>query len=359
MDKKVITIFMFLLLTFSCNREQSGFYDAIVDAGDHDKSNNGTPIFKSIKAALATVPADNNSPFTIYLKTGRYYEKLTIDKPMVTFLGEDRESTIISFDATGDSEGPDGEKLGTRGCFTLRITAPDFHAENLTIENGFDYSANAAKNDDDPSKVKNPQAVALMTEQDNDRAIFRHCTISGYQDTFFGDAGRHYFYQCKILGHVDFIFGAGQCLFRECEIVSRNRENKSTTGYITAPSTLASYPYGFLFQDCRFTKVDTTVPQASVCLGRPWHPEANLQVSGSAVFIHCFMDDHISAAGYAKISSQASNGERIWFELEPDSRFFEYNNYGPGALESPTRPGLDKKSAQWYTQNQLLNGWRP
>ena len=41
----------------------------------------------------------------------------------------------------------------------------------------------------------------------------------------------------KIAGSVDFIFGAGQAVFDECEIVSRDRGSRTNNGYVTAPST--------------------------------------------------------------------------------------------------------------------------
>jgi pectinesterase len=104
-----------------------------------------------------------------------------------------------------------------------------------------------------------------------------------------------------------------------------------------------------LFVDCRLVREDSTLPAASVRLGRPWHPQADPRISGSAVFIRCYMDDHIGPIGYAKISSTDSIGQRIWFDLEPDSRFFEYTSHGPGAVVSPQRPTLDEKAAAWYT----------
>jgi pectinesterase len=317
------------------------------------------PTFATIGEALSIVPMENIIPFTIYIHIGRYYEKLRVDKPNVYFLGENRDKTIISYDVSGDTPNPSGGTYGTWGCFTLQITAADFHAENLTIENGFDYPANALKSDDDPTKVRNPQAVALMTAAGSDRAVFRNCKISGYQDTVFANAGRHYFFQCQILGHVDFIFGAGQAVFNDCEIVSRDRPGKDPTGYVTAPSTPASYPYGFLFIDCQLVKETPELPPGSVRLGRPWHPQADLRVSGSTVFLHCFMDDHIGSEGYAPISSVDSAGQRIWFEVKADSRFFEYDSYGPGAIESSQRPTLDNEAIEWYTATQVLNGWIP
>ncbi len=198
-----------------------------------------------------------------------------------------------------------------------------------------------------------------MTADKCDRAVFINCKISGYQDTLFTNAGRSYFYQCQILGHVDFIFGAGQSVFEECEIVSRNRQNKNPTGYITAPSTPIAYPFGFLFTNCRLIKENSSLPKKSVRLGRPWHPGADLSISGSTVFANCFMDDHIGPKGYARISSRDSDGNRIWFDLKPDSRFFEYGSYGPGAINSPERPVLEESTMKWYSVRNVLNGWVP
>ena len=66
--------------------------------------------------------------------------------------------------------------------------------------------------------------------------------ITGYQDTLFPNAGRHYFHGCTISGHVDFIFGAGQAVFDDCDIVSRDRRDASNNGYIAAPSTAMRRP---------------------------------------------------------------------------------------------------------------------
>ncbi len=91
------------------------------------------------------------------------------------------------------------------------------------------------------------QAVALMTDLGSDRATFVNVKITGYQDTLFPNSGRSYFHKCEVWGHVDFIFGAGQAVFDDCDIVSRDRGSKTNNGYVTAPSTKGDQPYGFLF----------------------------------------------------------------------------------------------------------------
>ena len=212
--------------------------------------------------------------------------------------------------------------------------------------------------DNDPNKVRNTQGVALMLAEGSDRALFENVAFLGNQDTLFVNAGRSYFRNVRLVGHVDFIFGAGQAVFEQANIEVRNRPGKDPVAYVTAPSTHISQPYGMLFIDCRITRHDAGVPSGSVKLGRPWHPGADPEVNGSAVFKNCFMDDSVSADGYAPISSTA-DGVRQWFDLEPDSRFFEYGSRGPGALGGPRRPQLDDYSAGYYTRANVLGNWIP
>jgi len=71
------------------------------------------------------------------------------------------------------------------------------------------------------------------------------------------------------------------------------------------------------------------------------------------------MEDHIGPVGYAPISSRDSDGRKIVFDLEKDSRFFEFQSRGPGAIESQSRPRLDEKAAAWYKKEYILDGWIP
>lgn len=354
-------LFLVLLLCATGGIRAGAKYEAVVDARYSEAPGRvvkGVPHFASLSQALAVAPA-TSAPWRIFIRKGRYYEKVTINRPEVHLIGENREATLLTFDAHSDTPGPSGGTLGTWGCATLMIRAPGFTAVDLTIENGFDYPGNARKPPGDSTKVRNTQAVAVMLAEGSDRAFFGRCTISGYQDTLFPNAGRSCFDRCRILGHVDFIFGAGQALFEGCEIVSRDRPDKNPTGYITAPSTPASFPYGFLFLDCRLIKEHPDLARGSVRLGRPWHPHADPAVSGSAIFINCFIEDHLGPEGYAEISAVDSTGEKILFTVEPDSRFFEYGSRGPGALITRQRPQLSAEAAAWYSRAQILRGWSP
>jgi len=338
-----------------------GDYAAIVDAkftGEEGTLVGGAPTYRSIGDALTGLPANGASRAIVFVRNGRYREKLTVDRPRVTLLGESRDGAVLTYDAAADTRTPTGGAYGTRGSFTLRIVAPDFRAENMTIENAFDYPANAAKPDSDKAKFRNAQAVALMTDLGSDRAVFSNVKITGYQDTLFPNSGRSYFYKCEVWGHVDFIFGAGQAVFDDCDIVSRDRGSATNNGYVTAPSTRSAQPFGFLFIRSRLKKESPRMAAASVTLGRPWHPFADATVHSAVAFIDCWMDDHIGAKGWDRMSSVDSTGTRTWYE-PADARFFEFGTKGPGAISSASRRVLSTEDAARYTPSAVLDGWVP
>ena len=316
------------------------------------------PHLRTVAEAIALAPSGSTRAFRIVLDEGRYVEKLIVDRPNVEIRGASQSGTVISYADSGASPGLDGMPVGTWGSYTMKVTAPGFSARELTIENAFDYAANLALADDDPNKIRDSQGVALMLAEGSDRATFENVTLTGNQDTLFVDAGRSYFRDVRIIGHVDFIFGAGQAVFERATIEARNRVGKDPVAYVTAPSTHVAMPFGFLFLDCRLVRHDAAVPRGSVKLGRPWRPGGDPAANGSAVFRDCFMDDHISEDGYAPISSTV-DGVRTWFDLEPGSRFFEHGSHGPGATAGPRRPQLGDAAVRYYTRENVLGDWDP
>ena len=336
-------------------------YAAVVDArytGKEGDSVSGSPTYRSVGAALTGMTANGGARAVVFIKNGRYREKLTIDRPRITLRGESRDSTIITYDAIADTPSPGGGTYGTRGSFTLRIVAPDFRAENLTIENSFNYAENAAKPDSDKTKFRNPQGVALMTDLGSDRATFVNVRILGHQDTLFTNSGRAYFHKCYIAGHVDFIFGAGKSVFEDCDIVSLDRGSRTNNGYITAASTPLNQRFGFLFLRSRLKKESPAMAASSVTLGRPWHPFADPDAVASVAFIETWMDDHIGAKGWDRMSSIDSTGTRIWYEPS-SARFVEYGTRGPGAVKSSSRRVLSTREAGRITPSLVLDGWMP
>jgi pectinesterase len=147
-------------------------------------------------------------------------------------------------------------------------------------------------------------------------------------------------------------------VFDDCDIVSRDRGSKTNNGYVTAPSTKADQPYGFLFVKSRLKKEKPMMPANSVTLGRPWHPFADASVNSAVAFIDCWMDDHIGTKGWDRMSSVDSTGTRTWYE-PATARFYEFGTTGPGAVPSESRKVLSAADASRYSASNVLNGWVP
>lgn len=256
-------------------------------------------------------------PITVFIKEGVYKEKLIIPGTItnVTFIGENAEKTIITFD---DHTGKN--KMQTFETYTLMVLGNSLTFKNLTIEN-------TAGNVE--------QAVALHAE--GDRLVFENCHFKGNQDTMFasGENSRQYYKNCYIEGTTDFIFGSATAYFENCHIHSKSNS------YITAASTPEWVKYGYVFINCELT-ADEGINQ--VYLGRPWRDHAK------TVFINCKMGSHIKPEGWHN-----------WGREETEKTFFyaEFNNSGSGS-ETEKRVGWSKKldynSAVQYLPDEVFKG---
>ncbi len=262
----------------------------------------------------------------IRIKPGTYKELVYVqrEKRFFRLVGEDPEKTVITYDLYAGITGPDGKQIGTFRTPTVFIDADDFTVENLTLENS-----------------AGPKGQALAVRVDGDRVVFRNCRFLGWQDTVFIDRGRHYFENCYIAGHVDFIFGGATAFFERCHIHCRGN------GYITAASTPDDQPFGFVFSHCRITGES---PDIKTYLGRPW------RAFSAVTFLNTEMAAMVRPSGWHNWDFP---------EREKTSRYSEFNSSGPGAT-SPARVKwarqLTKKEAQKITLERVLRGsdnWKP
>lgn len=303
----------------------------------------------SLAAALAAAPP-GGAPYRILLGRGRWEEKLTVSRPEVEIVGEERRGTIITASMASGHEKPGGGAWGTYGSATLTVEAPGFALRNLTVENGFDYVANMATR-----AVANAQAVALALGNEADRTLVDRCDLIGHQDTFYLRAGRALVRDCLIAGSIDFIFGGAAALFERCEIRSRLRPGEALQGYVAAPSTPRDQPVGLVFDRCRLTR-EPGVPDGSVWLGRPWRAGGNTALLGSAAYLDSWMDAHIHPDGWTWMGYRGPGGYAMRLEAG-DARLFEYRSRGPGARRSPHRRQLSPEQAARH--RAVLGGWRP
>ncbi len=327
------------------------------------KTETGENCFSALSDAVARIPKDNGEPVTILIKAGIYREKVTIESPYITLIGEDAASTVITYDDCATQIMPDGSKRGTFRSYTMFLNSHDITLSDLTIRNeAFPRS-------------KAGQALALYA--DGDRIIVKNCRLLSYQDTLFTGplppkplspggftgpkefddriVGRQYYKNCYICGDIDFIFGSATAYFEGCEIASVYSEklapdqngNPPVYGYATAASTPEGYPYGYVFHQCRFTG---TCPRESVYLGRPWRNFAK------TVLIDCELGAHIRKEGFHDWNKPAAH-ETVFYA--------EYHSTGEGAAPSKRASfvkQLTEKEALNYTREAVLSGkddWNP
>ena len=284
----------------------------------------GTGNYKTVQEAFNAIPPNKKSEVIIYIKKGVYKEKLRLDstKKFVTLIGEDKFSTILTYNDHTGKISPEGDTINTYTSASFFMRADNFTARNISFQNDAGFTAG--------------QAVAINIT--GDKAAFFNCRFIGNQDVLFASRPntRQYFEQCYIEGTTDFIFGPSIAWFEKCHIHSKKNS------HVTAASTPKDQEFGYVFYDCVLT-ADTSL--RNVSLGRPWRPYAH------AVYLHCYIDRHIIPQGW----SNWNNTENY-----KTTRYSEYQNYGPGA-----QPGsrvnwsrqLTDEEAKKYVVNNVLGDW--
>jgi pectinesterase len=250
----------------------------------------GTGDYKYIQDAIDAMRVFPLAPITLYIKSGVYNEKIELpsDNTDVTFIGENVDKTIISFD---DYSGRG--KTNTFTSYTVKISGNRFVAENITFVNS-----------------AGPVGQALALYVDADKAVFKNCRFIGNQDTIYaaGESSGQYFLNCYIEGTTDFIFGPSAAVFQNCTI--RCKSNS----FITAANTPQGKRFGFVFLDC---KIITGSTVTKLFLGRPW------RAYSKTVFIRCQLPKAIAPEGWNNWSNP---------ENEKTVFYAEYKNTGEGAM---------------------------
>jgi len=235
----------------------------------------------------------------IQLAAGDYRVKSTVSTPGLTICGVGADRTRIVWDDYAKKLDAHGVEYNTFRTWTLAVCADGVAMRDLSVVN------------DSLRPEEKGQEVALTVYGDG--FTMERCRLASTQDTLFlgplpADLIERYkgflpdrlrrdkpcrqrFSDCLIEGTVDFIFGCGEAVFRDCEI--RSLRDARGAGYAAAPAHSPDQAEGFRFLDCRFT-AEAGVAPGSVYLARPWRDY------GLCVFENCAYGPHISPLGFDK-----------------------------------------------------------
>ncbi|XP_078442032.1 putative pectinesterase 29 [Wolffia australiana] len=260
----------------------------------------GQAQFKTIQAAIDSVPNKNNRWIRIHVARGVYREQVmvSIQKSFIMLEGEGKDQTFIEWSAHASPTVSDPETAA------FSLMAPNFVAKRITFKNAYRGETAA------------PALAAIIW---SDKAAFYDCGFVGYQDTLCDMSGRHYFKDCRIEGAVDFIFGIGRSIYDSCAIVSTG------DGWITAHGrNSANDTSGYVFKNCNITGTGKTH------LGRPWGPLSTV------IYYESFMADIVVPQGW-----------EAWFQSNhlAEITYVESGCSGPGS-DTSSRVSWEKKLNQ-------------
>lgn len=294
--------------------------------------------FESIRAAVNSIETDDGAE--IFIKNGFYFEKIVLDKPNVTFIGEDMEKTVIVYNDCALRLDEKGEPLGTFVTATFDVTekAVNTRIENLTIQNSAGYG-----------KIVG-QAVALSAG--GDKSVFKRLRLLARQDTLMLPPVifeamekpdyyvRQYFEDCYIEGDVDFIFGGAAAVFKNCDIFCKYRP----VGYncfITAACTPENVPYGLVFFDCR---IDGECERNTAYLGRPWLPSARTVFINTTAAEGVLNPEIWSRWGKTRLHDAACYAQNSFTDKEKVAAWTDIYN---------------DEQVKEFTLEKIFNGWIP
>lgn len=183
-----------------------------------------------------------------------------IRKPNISIIGQSKDNTIIR-------NHPIVEGISYTATLCVEKNNTDFYAEDLTLENEFDYWGTMAGQ----SSSSGAGRANVFFDRGN-RSILKNVALKSYQDTYYSNNAspdyRGYFENCDFYGVVDYICGNGNIWFEKCNLILRDRKSNN----IVAPSTEIDQEWGYVFNECsikpesdnmtKFTDKDWTLARA-------------------------------------------------------------------------------------------------
>ena len=238
---------------YNNNKTNGHRYYIFVPDGEYKLTGNGTISF------TGEGPVDETGTKRPDMN-GKNNGQTHIRKPNISIIGQSKDNTIIR-------NHPIVEGISYTATLYVEKDKTDFYAEDLTLENEFDYWGTMAGQ----SSSSGAGRADVFFDRGN-RSIMKNVALKSYQDTYFSNNAssdyRGYFENCDFYGVVDFICGNGNIWFEKCNLILRDRKSNN----IVAPSTEVDQEWGYVFNECsikpesdnmiRFTDKDWTLARA-------------------------------------------------------------------------------------------------
>lgn len=231
-------------------------YYIFVPDGEYELTGN-TTISYNTNAADKDLPADEKGKPRKDMN-GQNNHMTKISKSNISLIGQSKEGVKIW-------NKPIVEGISYTATLHLDKKATDFYAQDLTLENRFNYwgalggSSGAGR------------AVAFCDQ--GNRSVLKNVALMSWQDTYYSCNSspdyRGYFENCDLAGVVDWICGNGDIWFEKCNLIVRDR----TGNNIAAPSTEDTQAWGYVFNNCIIrpeTDQPTQFKGNDWTLARPW-----------------------------------------------------------------------------------------
>ena len=159
----------------------------------------GSAEFRSIQAALDSIPVGNQQRIVISIAKGGYNERLRVDHDRVTLQGADRETTRIWFNFPRSEYDRRYDRLGPG---VVNVFGDDVIIQGLTIQNTQPSSEHAFALYGQPNRFILSDCDLLSEGGD---------TVSLWNTSF----GMYYHRNCRFRGGVDFVCPRGWCFVRD------------------------------------------------------------------------------------------------------------------------------------------------
>lgn len=273
-------------------KETSAQKQIVVDAS-------GKGNFKTIQAAINSLPDSSATDRVILIRKGIYSEKVSIAKNHIVLQGDKSSNTMITQAISRDiwlCNHPDDW-----GVATVNLSGNDITLKNLSISNSYglnakdDTTINCMNRKDSLTKKvrKDGHQMALRSMQTTRLKVI-NCILKAYGgDTvspWNGVSGMYYFQNCTMEGYVDFYCPRGWAYAENCTFIchnlnaaiwhdgSKNKSQKTVLKnckFIGDPGfKLGRYHLDaqFFLVDCTFARemADAPIYQAASSKGVQW-----------------------------------------------------------------------------------------